>query len=83
MCCRKVREEFDTSIQSLLLMFSELVWGVESGESDRQGVAIDYPSLTMHGIVTHDPKYPEEHLVVIVQKKDDDDQEEENESKCD
>lgn len=28
----------------------------------------------MHGIVTHDPKYPEEHLVVVVQKpKDDDD----------
>lgn len=22
----------------------------------------------MHGIVTHDPKYSEEHLVVIVQK---------------
>jgi hypothetical protein len=30
----------------------------------------------MHGIVTHDPKYPEEHLVVIVQKpKEDDDDE--------
>ena len=62
------------------MLFSQLLWGLDSGESERQGVAIDYPSLTMHGIVTHDPKYPEEHLVVIVQKKDDDD--DEDESKC-
>lgn len=78
MCCGKVREGFCEKIQSDLLVFSELVWGLESGENERQGVAIDYPSLTMHGIVTHDPKYPEEHLVVIVQKKDDDDEEDES-----
>jgi hypothetical protein len=31
----------------------------------------------MHGIVTHDPKYPEEHLVVVVQKpKDEEDDDE-------
>ncbi len=52
-----------------------MVWAVEPGETERQGVAIDYPSLTMHGIVTHDPKYPEEHLVVIVQKSKEDDDE--------
>ena len=44
-------------------------------------MAIDYPMLTMHGIVTHDPKYPEEHLVVIVQKaKNDEDDEDEDRS---
>ena len=53
--------------------FSQLVWTAASHDSERQGIAIDYPSLTMHGIVTHDPKYPEEHLVVVVQKSNDDD----------
>ncbi len=52
-----------------------MVWAIEPGETERQGVAIDYPSLTMHGIVTHDPKYPEEHLVVIVQKSKEDEDE--------
>jgi hypothetical protein len=60
-----------------MFCFSQLVWALASNETERQGVAIDYPLLTMHGIVTHDPKYPEEHLVVVVQKpkdeEDDDD----------
>ncbi len=35
----------------------------------------------MHGIVTHDPKYPEEHLVVIVQKpKEEEDDNDESKS---
>ncbi len=34
----------------------------------------------MHGIVTHDPKYPEEHLVVIVQKPKEDDDDDESKS---
>jgi hypothetical protein len=49
------------------------LWALVADDSNRQGLAIDYPLLTMHGIVTHDPKYPEEHLVVIVQKSNDDD----------
>ncbi|CAF0721126.1 unnamed protein product [Adineta steineri] len=56
----------------LCIAESQLVWALASNETQRQGIAIDYPSLTMHGIVTHDPKYPEEHLVVIVQKSKDD-----------
>ena len=57
------------------LFSSQLLWTLVSNDSNRQGVAIDYPSLSMHGIVTHDPKYPEAHLVVIVQKSKDDDEE--------
>jgi len=53
---------------NFVFFFSQLVWALGSTETERQGVAIDYPTLTMHGIVTHDPKYPEEHLVVVVQK---------------
>jgi len=63
---------------NFVFLFSQLVWAIESNATERQGIAIDYPLLTMHGIVTHDPKYPEEHLVVVVQKpkeeeEDDDD----------
>ncbi|CAF1295847.1 unnamed protein product [Adineta ricciae] len=60
----------------LCIAESQLVWTAVSNDSQRQGIAIDYPSLTMHGIVTHDPKYPEEHLVVVVQKSNDDDDDE-------
>ncbi len=68
---------FKSEINLFFLIFSQLVWALGSNETERQGIAIDYPLLTMHGIVTHDPKYPEEHLVVVVQKpkeeEDDDD----------
>lgn len=68
-------------ISSLVILFSsQLSWTLVSNESDRQGLAIDYPSLTMHGIVTHDPKYPEAHLVVIVQKSKDEDNDDEPEN---
>ncbi|UJR37990.1 hypothetical protein I4U23_030672 [Adineta vaga] len=64
----------------LCIAESQLVWALASDDTQRQGIAIDYPSLTMHGIVTHDPKYPEEHLVVIVQKSKDDEEDEDNEN---
>ena len=56
--------------------FSQLLWADSSNDLNRQGVAIDYPKLTMHGIVTHDPKYSEEHLVVIVEKSTNNDDDE-------
>ena len=58
--------------------FSQLVWGLTINETEHQGIAIDYPLLTMHGIVTHDPKYPEEHLVIVVQKPKEDDDDDDN-----
>ena len=61
------------------ILFSQVVWGFSTDGNQIQGLAIDYPSLTMHGIVTHDPKYPEEHLVVVVQKSDDDEQSDDDE----
>jgi hypothetical protein len=57
---------------------SQLVWAISSNETERKGIVIDYPSLSMHGIVTHDPKYPEEHLVVVVQKSKDEDEDDDN-----
>ncbi len=63
------------------LFFSQLVWALASNETERQGIAIDYPLLTMHGIVTHDPKYPEEHLVVVVQKPKEEEEDDNDDSK--
>ncbi|CAF2054560.1 unnamed protein product [Rotaria magnacalcarata] len=63
---------------NLCVSENQLVWAVTSNETERAGISIDYPSLTMHGIVTHDPKYPEEHLVVVVQKAKEDEEDDEN-----
>ncbi|CAF1596320.1 unnamed protein product [Didymodactylos carnosus] len=53
---------------TLCIAESQLVWAKPSGD----GFSIEYPSLTMHGIVSYDPKYPNEHLVVMVEKPKDD-----------
>ncbi|CAF1054499.1 unnamed protein product [Rotaria sordida] len=64
----------------LCIAENQLVWAVASNETERQGIKIDYPSLAMHGIVTHDPKYPEEHLVVVVQKSKDDENDDDDDA---
>ena len=78
-----VAERYEHTVHLLLhhwYVSSQLLWTLVGQESGQQGVAIDYPSLTMHGIVTHDPKYPEEHLVVIVQQTKDSDDEDDGKS---
>ncbi|CAF0798448.1 unnamed protein product [Didymodactylos carnosus] len=56
---------------TLCIAESQILWAKVSGD----GLTIDYPSLTMHGIVSHDPRHPEEHLVAIVEKPKEDDEE--------